>query len=47
MTVYMFLLQASPNLDLSEFLIENQGKRCVVVLDVRVPSSAVGIDRAL
>ncbi|KAF8496320.1 P-loop containing nucleoside triphosphate hydrolase protein [Gautieria morchelliformis] len=24
---------ASPNLDLSEFLIENQGKRCVVVLD--------------
>ena len=28
------LLQASPHLDLSEFLVENQGKRCVVVLDV-------------
>lgn len=28
------ILQASPHLDLSEFLVENQGKRCVVVLDV-------------
>jgi len=28
------MLQASPHLDLGEFLVENQGKRCVVVLDV-------------